>query len=202
MKYVALILLCSSYIIGAQDIQLELLSTGLNSPVNIKHAGDDRLFIAERAGYIEILNTNGSLNPSPFLDINTRVTNNGGEQGLLGIAFHPDYVSNGYFYVNYIDNSENTVISRFSRSTVNTADPTSELILLTISQPFSNHNGGDMAFGADGYLYISTGDGGSGGDPQDNAQDLTTFLGKILRIDVDNTDPGKNYAIPNDNPFV
>ena len=202
MKYLTLLLLCLCYLISAQNVQIELFATGLTSPVNIKHAGDDRLFVAERTGYIRIANIDGTVNSTPFLDIGTRVTNNGGEQGLLGIAFHPNYSSNGYFYVNYINNSENTVISRFTRSTSNTADSNSELILLTITQPFSNHNGGDMAFGNDGYLYISTGDGGSGGDPQNNGQDLTSLLGKILRIDVDNTDPGKNYAAPYDNPFV
>ena len=187
------------------DLDIELFASGLSSPVNIKHAGDDRLFVVERAGFIRIVNSDGSLNPTAFLDIDNRVTNAGGEQGLLGLAFHPDYVTNGYFFVNYInDTNGDTVISRFSRDGTNPslADASSELIILTFNQPFSNHNGGDMAFGADGYLYISSGDGGSGNDPQDNAQDLTNLLGKLLRIDVNNSSMANPYAIPADNPFV
>jgi len=189
----------------AQDIQLETVATGFVSPVNAAHAGDSRLFIVEQPGAIQILNSDGSVNAAPFLDINSLVSDNGGEQGLLGLAFHPNYSSNGYFYVNYINNSGDTVISRFTRSTTDLADPNSEVILLIIPQPFANHNAGDMHFGPnDGYLYIATGDGGSGGDPQNNAQNLNNLLGKILRIDVDNTttNPNLNYAIPADNPFV
>ena len=185
-----------------QDIEIESFATGFSSPVNVKHAGDNRLFVAERAGIIKIVNDEGVLNATPFLDINALVTNNGGEQGLLAMAFHPDYVTNGYFYVNYIDNSGNTVISRFTRDTFDSANPNSELVLMNIIQPFANHNGGDMHFGADGFLYISTGDGGSGGDPGNRAQDLTLLLGKMLRIDVNTTSNGNNYAIPSDNPFV
>lgn len=203
MKKITKFLMCMiSTFSFAQDIELETFATGFSSPVNVKHAGDDRLFVVERAGVIKILNSDGSVNATPFLDINTNVINFGGEQGLLAMAFHPDYATNGYFYVNYINNSGDTVISRFTRNTANTADPASEVILMTISQPFSNHNGGDMHFGPnDGYLYISTGDGGSGGDPGNRAQNLTLLLGKILRIDVDGTTNG-NYSIPPDNPFV
>ncbi|MDX1699993.1 MAG: PQQ-dependent sugar dehydrogenase, partial [Melioribacteraceae bacterium] len=128
----------------------------------------------------------------------------GGEQGLLGLAFHPNFVTNGYFYVNYTTNNpRRTVISRFSVSDSDSdkADKNSELILMEINQPFSNHNGGQIVFGPDGYLYISTGDGGSGGDPQNHAQNLSSLLGKILRIDVDNSDNGLNYSIPDSNPF-
>lgn len=186
----------------SQDIEIETFATGFSSPVNVKHAGDDRLFVVERAGVIKILNSNGTTNSTPFLDINSLVINSGGEQGLLAMAFHPNYSANGYFYVNYINNSGDTVISRFTRSTADTADSASEAILMTISQPFGNHNGGDMHFGPnDGYLYISTGDGGSGGDPGNRAQNLTLLLGKILRIDVDGTSNG-NYGIPPDNPYV
>ncbi|WP_055443553.1 PQQ-dependent sugar dehydrogenase [Lacinutrix himadriensis] len=186
----------------SQNINIELFSNGLSNPVNIKHAGDDRLFVAERAGIIKIINTDGVLASTPFLDINALVSNNGGEQGLLAIAFHPDYTTNGYFYVNYIDNNGDTVISRFTRSSTAVADPNSELVLMNISQPYSNHNGGDMHFGTDGYLYISTGDGGSGGDPENRSQNLTSHLGKLLRIDVDNpVIGGLNYSIPADNPF-
>ena len=194
------LLVCLSY---AQDIQinLDLFATGFSNPVNMKHAGDDRLFVVERAGAIQILNADGTMNATPFIDINARVTNAGGEEGLLAMAFHPNYADNGYFYVNYIDNSGDTVISRFTRSTADTADPNSELVLLNVFQPFFNHNGGDMHFGTDGYLYISLGDGGSGGDPQNHGQRLNSLLGKLLRIDVDGTSAG-NYGIPADNPFV
>ncbi len=203
MKRLLLFCTCFIYIaVNAQNINLELFGSGFTNPVNVKHAGDDRLFVVERAGYIKILNSNGTVNTTNFLDIDSRVTNNGGEQGLLALAFHPNYISNGFFYVNYINNSGDTVISRFTRSTTNTADPNSEVILLTISQPFPNHNGGDMHFGPnDGYLYISTGDGGSGGDPGNRAQNLNLLLGKMLRIDVDGTSNG-NYGIPPSNPFV
>lgn len=208
MKNLTLFLACLLISIGqAQDISLELFASGLTSPVNIKHAGDDRLFIVERDGYIRIINSDGTLNSTPFLNIDGRVIDFGGEQGLLAMAFHPDYTTNGFFYVNYIDNAGDTVISRFTRSTTNTADVNSEVVLLNIPQPFSNHNGGDMHFGPnDGYLYISTGDGGSGGDPGNRAQNQTLLLGKMLRIDVDVTqaqiDAGTTYLIPSDNPFV
>lgn len=186
----------------SQDIELELFASGLTRPVNMKHAGDDRFFVCEQSGIIKIINSNGSVNTTPFLDIESIVRDIGNEQGLLGIAFHPNYAANGYFYVNYINNSGDSVISRFSRLNANTADASSELILMTIPQPFSNHNGGDMHFGPnDGYLYISIGDGGSGGDPGDRAQNTTLLLGKLLRIDVDGTSEG-NYGIPIDNPFV
>lgn len=198
---ILLILFCAS--LFSQGIDLEIIATGFNNPVNIKNAGDSRLFVLEQAGLIQIINSDGSRNPTPFLNINSIVIDGGGERGLLGLAFHPNYATNGFFYINYINNSGNTVISRFIRSTTDPeiADVTSELQILTYTQPFGNHNGGDMAFGPDGYLYISSGDGGSGGDPGDRAQSLTTLLGKLLRIDVDGTSNG-NYGIPSDNPFV
>jgi glucose/arabinose dehydrogenase len=188
----------------AQDLELELLVSGFNNPVSIKHAGDARLFVVEQDGLIKIINTNGTIQSTPFLDINDRVINSGNERGLLGLAFHPNYSVNGYLYVNYINNSGNTVISRFTMDFPNTgaADPNTELILLNYTQPFSNHNGGDLAFATDGYLYISSGDGGSGGDPQGNSQNRSNLLGNILRIDIDNTSTGLNYSIPSDNPFV
>ena len=187
----------------SQDVEIEIYASGLDKPVNIKHAGDDRLFVAERKGTIQIVNTDGSINATPFLDINGRVSNNGGEQGLLGLAFHPDYSTNGFFFVNYINNNGNTVISRFTTNppTSSTADPNSELQLMTLIQPYSNHNGGDLAFGPDGFLYIAVGDGGAGGDPEDRAQNINSVFGKLLRIDVDNTSNGNNYAIPDDNPL-
>ncbi|MCK8481092.1 PQQ-dependent sugar dehydrogenase [Psychroserpens algicola] len=208
MKKITLFLACMLLSIGnAQDITLESFAIGLNNPVSIKHADDDRLFVVERAGLIKIINADGTVNATPFLDIDDLVTDLGGEQGLLALAFHPDYATNGFFYVNYIDNNGDTVISRYTRSSANTADINSEVVLLNIPQPFSNHNGGDMHFGPnDGYLYISTGDGGSGGDPGNRAQNQTLLLGKILRIDVNVTqtqiDNGTTYLIPSDNPFV
>jgi len=206
MRLLNSLLLCFAFLFSfSQQVDIESFASGLNNPVNIKHAGDDRLFVVEQDGTISIINADGTVNPLPFLDINSRVFNIGGfgdERGMLGLAFHPNYAVNGFFYVNYINNSGNTVISRFTRASTNSADDSTELILLTITQPFSNHNGGDMAFGADGFLYISSGDGGSGGDPGDRAQSLNTLLGKLLRIDVDNTSNGNNYAIPADNPYI
>ncbi|WP_040253673.1 PQQ-dependent sugar dehydrogenase [Psychroserpens mesophilus] len=203
MKKITLCLMCMIYAFSfSQVVQLELFADGFSDPLCIRNAGDDRLFIVEQDGVIKILNSDGTTNTTPFLDIDSRITS-GGEQGLLSLAFHPNYASNGYFYVNYTNNSGDTVISRFTRSSANIADPTSELILMTILQPYSNHNGGDLHFGpADGYLYISTGDGGAGGDPGNRSQNLMELLGKILRIDVDNAENGNNYAIPSDNPFV
>jgi len=142
-------------------------------------------------------------NSTVFLDISARVQS-GGEMGLLGLAFHPDYKNNGYFYVNYTkENPLETVISRFkvSSSAPDIADPNSEVVLLRYAQPYTNHNGGKLAFGNDGYLYIAVGDGGSGGDPQNNGQNKKVLLGKILRIDVDHTSGAQNYSIPADNPL-
>ncbi|WP_426430774.1 PQQ-dependent sugar dehydrogenase [Winogradskyella sp. HB-48] len=187
-----------------QDLELESFASGFNRPVNIKHAGDDRLFVVEQDGIIKIVNSDGTIETTNFLDIDDRVRSIGNEQGLLGLAFHPDFATNGYFFVNYTNNSGDTVISRFSRIGVSPtiADPNSELIILTYSQPFSNHNGGELQFGPDGYLYISSGDGGSGGDPQNNSQNLNSLLGKLLRIDVNNSSASNPYDIPADNPFV
>lgn len=195
------ILFIASYISAQPSISLQSFGPNFNNPVDIQNVGDSRLFIVEKSGVIQILNADGSVNVTSFLDIDDRVSNSGGERGLLGLAFHPDYASNGYFYVNYINNSGNTVVSRFSKSTTddNLADINSEFILMTVNQPYSNHNGGDLAFGTDGYLYIALGDGGSGGDPGNRSQSLDTLLGKLLRIDVDNGSP---YGIPADNPFL
>ncbi len=185
---------------GAVTIKAEPVVTGLSSPVDITHAGDGsgRLFITLQGGRVVIFDGVQILSP-PFLDINSLVSS-GGERGLLGAAFHPNYVGNGFFYVSYTDTAGDSVIARYSVSLdPNRADPTSGVILLTIPQPFSNHNGGQLHFGPDGYLYIGIGDGGSGGDPQNNGQDLGTLLGKILRIDVDFGFP---FTVPPDNPFV
>ncbi|MCL8007477.1 PQQ-dependent sugar dehydrogenase [Gelidibacter japonicus] len=188
----------------AQEIELELFATGVSNTVNIQHAGDSRLFVLDRDGLIQIVNENGILNNQPFLDIIDRVSDGKDERGLLGLAFHPNYASNGYFYVNYVNNSLETIISRFSRSDSNIqlADPNSELILMRIPQPYTNHNGGEIVFDNNGFLLIALGDGGDSGDPQDRSQNLRTFLGKLLRIDVNNPQNGDNYGIPNNNPYV
>jgi len=204
---IVLLLIPSIVIFAQPTVAIESFATGFNKPVNVKHAGDNRLFVVEQDGLIQILNTNGTINAAPFLDIQSVVGNVGSigdERGFLGLAFHPNYSANGFFYVNYINTSGDTVVSRFSVSNTNAniADATSELIILTIAQPASNHNGGDMAFGPDGYLYISSGDGGGSGDQTNKGQDLSFLLGKMLRIDVDNTSNGNNYAIPSDNPFI
>lgn len=204
MKYLNTFLFCLTILMAhSQTIDIEIYATGFNQPLGMANAGDGRLFVLEKPGLIQIIDENGNRNSTPFLNIDPLVINGGGETGLLGLAFHPDYDTNGYFYVNYSNNNGDNVISRFSRSESDPdiADPSSELQLLTISQPYTNHNGGNMAFGPDGYLYIASGDGGSGGDPGDRAQSLTTLLGKMLRIDVDNTSDGNNYAIPSSNPF-
>jgi glucose/arabinose dehydrogenase len=195
---------------GAQGLALDtsLLVSGLVRPLGIVDPGDGsgRLFLVEQDGRIRIWN-GASLEPAPFLDLGAAVTCCG-EQGLLGLAFHPEYAANGTFFVNYtrtVLGQLQTVISRFSVSDgdPDVADPDSEHILLTVDQPNGNHNAGDLAFGPDGYLYVPLGDGGGSGDPGENGQDLSTLLGSILRIDVDSPpDPGLAYAIPPDNPFV
>lgn len=176
-------------------------ASGFSLPVAIANCHDDRLFIVEQRGKIKISDLLGNVRPFPFLDIDSKIINSGNERGLLGLAFHPDYKQNGYFYVYYSDNSGGTVVARYSvsASDSNQADPNSEQILLTFAQPYSNHNGGCIQFGPDGYLYIASGDGGSAGDPQGNGQKKNTFLGKMLRIDVDNGSP---YGIPPTNPFI
>ncbi|RMF86735.1 MAG: glucose dehydrogenase [Nitrospinota bacterium] len=184
----------------AATIDLEPLVTGLARPVAIAHAGDGsaRLFLVLQEGQVLIYDGTEVL-PTPFLDIAPLVSCCG-ERGLLGIAFPPHYRSSGFFFVNYTNTAGNTVIARYRVSAdPNVADPASATILLTIPQPFANHNGGQLQFGPDGYLYIGTGDGGAAGDPQNNAQNLGNLLGKLLRIDVDNGEP---YTIPPDNPFV
>jgi len=182
------------------DIEVVEFASGLSGPVDIQNAGDTRLFIVEQPGRIQILDDAGTVLSDPFLNITDRVNDNANERGLLGLAFHPNYTNNGFFYVNYTGNGGTTFISRFSVTMdMNIADPDSELILMEIDQPFTNHNGGGIQFGPDGFLYIGMGDGGSGGDPLNLSQNTNSLLGKMLRIDVDNGDP---YAIPADNPFI
>lgn len=176
-----------------------------SSPVDLQDPGDGsgRLFVVEQGGRIRVFQNSQQVSSSAlFLDISGRISN-GGERGLLGLAFDSQYASNGFFYVNYTRQGDGaTIISRFRVSAnANQADSASEFILLTIAQPFANHNGGALQFGPDGYLYAALGDGGSGGDPQGNGQSLTTLLGKILRIDVRTPSGGRNYGIPADNPF-
>ncbi|MEJ2494801.1 MAG: PQQ-dependent sugar dehydrogenase [Ignavibacteriaceae bacterium] len=175
-------------------------------PVFLTNAADssDRIFVVEQSGRIKVFQNSSSVQSSKiFLDISDVVAS-GGERGLLGLAFHPDYKNNGIFFVNYTTpNPLRTRISKFQvSSNPDSAINNSEVVLLTINQPYTNHNGGWIGFGPDGYLYISVGDGGSGGDPDTNAQNITRLLGKILRIDVDHQDEGLQYAIPADNPFV
>ncbi|MDB4175139.1 PQQ-dependent sugar dehydrogenase [Flavobacteriaceae bacterium] len=188
----------------SQTIELEDFADGFSSPLALKNAGDERLFVVEQGGVIKIVDLNGVVNTTPFLDIQS-IVNAGGERGLLGLAFHPEYQANGRFFVHYSNSSGDTQISEFSVSTSNPdiANPNSEVMLLTVSQPFSNHNGGTIAFGPqDGYLYIGLGDGGGGGDTNNNAQNPTLLIGKLLRIDIDTQSDGNNYGIPSDNPFI
>jgi glucose/arabinose dehydrogenase len=175
----------------------QVIVSHLQRPLDLQADGSGRLFVVEKQGRIRIIE-NGQLSPDAFLDITDKVGDDGNEQGLLGLAFHPSFSQNGYFYVNYTDKKGDTHISRF-QANGNTAASNSELNLLKINQPFPNHNGGALAFGPDGYLYIGLGDGGAAGDPLGNAQSLKTLLGKILRIDVNSKEP---YAVPADNPFA
>lgn len=177
------------------------IAEGLSAPVGLVSAmdGSGRLFALEQPGVIRIIQ-DGQVLPNPFLDIRFRVGSSGSEQGLLGLAFHPAYTENGYFFVNYTRGNGDTVIARYRVSADPfVADPATEVRLLLIQQPYGNHNGGDLAFGLDGYLYISLGDGGSGGDPRNNGQSIDTLLGSLLRIEVGDSD---SYSIPQDNPFA
>lgn len=190
----------SSLIANSQSINLEEFATGLTSPVEITNANDSRLFVVQQNGIIKIIQPNGTINPTNFLNISSKIVF-GGERGLLGLAFHPQYATNGYFFVYYNNLTGNIIVARYSVSSTdsNVADPASEKILLNIPKPFDNHNGGSIHFAPDGKLWISIGDGGSGGDPNNNAQNKNVLLGKMLRIDVDATGP---YNIPPDNPFA
>ena len=184
-------------------IALHNWATGLSGPVWLANAGDDRLFVVQQGGIIKIIADSMQVLSTPFLNITSEVNSSGNEQGLLSMAFDPDYATNGYFYVYYIFGSGNGTsrISRFHVSAdPNVADPASEVILYTVPQPYSNHNGGCLQFGPDGYLYCGFGDGGSGDDPQGNGQNYTTALASMIRIDVSQHD--STFTIPPDNPWV
>jgi glucose/arabinose dehydrogenase len=194
-------MLLASFSFG-QTIGMQSFATGFTSLTEITHApNDSRLFAVQQGGIIKIINTNGTVNATPFLTLTSATILSGGERGLLGLAFHPNYATNGYFYVNYTRAGDGaTVIARYSVSAnANIADASSGSVLLTIAQPFSNHNGGTLKFGPDGYLYIGMGDGGGSGDTGNRAQNINENLGKILRLDVDSASP---YGIPPTNPFV
>lgn len=191
--------------IGSLILQ-PLIASGLDRPTFLTHAFDDRLFVLEQIGRIRIIE-DGQLLEQPFLDITDRVGSAASEQGLLGLAFHPEYATEGaagegLFFVNYTDYNGDTHVSRFSAMADDSyrADPETEAHYLTLDQPYPNHNGGSLAFGPDGYLYVGLGDGGSANDPLGAGQSLETLLGKLLRLDVDTAD--NEYTIPADNPFV
>lgn len=209
MKKLLLIVYFFTFIANAQTIALQSFATGFSSPVEITHPlNDSRLFVVQKAGLIRILNSNGTINATPFLTVTG--LSSGSEQGLLGLAFHPNYATNGTFFINYTNTAGDTVIAKYTVSANPNIANTTATILMTIDQPFSNHNGGCLRFGPDGYLYIGMGDGGNGGDPNGYAQNLTVdtanptrvFLGKMLRIDIDTTDGALNYGIPASNPYA
>ncbi len=184
---------------GSSAVSLAPVLAGFDKPVAITHAGDgsSRLFVTEQGGKIQVIEK-GALLPQPFLDLSS-LTRGGGERGLLSVAFDPRFKQNGRFFVDYTNINGDTVIARYTaKPDHKSADPSSAKILLKIEQPYANHNGGQLVFGPDGFLYIGMGDGGSGGDPQNRAQNMAEWLGKMLRIDVS----GDAYTIPESNPFV
>lgn len=213
MRLCCILLLLSHFLVAQPELELLEVASGFSSPVAMSNAGDGsgRLFVVERSGIIKIIDDigEGSVVSTPFLDIRNKVRS-GGERGLLGLAFHPNFPTSPYFYVNYTFQELGQLKTRIERYTVSTdpniADLNSGLTILTFDQPYSNHNGGDVKFGPDGYLYIAIGDGGSAFDPDDESQEPTSLLGSLLRIDVNGddfpSDPLLNYAIPNDNPFL
>lgn len=185
------------------QVKLNTWATGLTKVLDVVNCGDSRLFAVRQPGVIRIITDSNTVLPTPFLDIQSIVLDAAGEQGLLGLAFDPDYANNGFFYVHYTGGTGNGIstIARYTVSAAdsNVADPGSAVVLFTWPQPYANHNGGDLDFGPDGNLYIALGDGGNAGDPQGNAQDLTDPLGDILRI---HPEPNGTYTIPADNPWV
>ncbi|HEY5133608.1 MAG TPA: PQQ-dependent sugar dehydrogenase, partial [Candidatus Krumholzibacteriaceae bacterium] len=213
MAFVRKIVLPLLFMIVAVGVRAQQLvnaypNLSLSKPVYLTSCGDgsDRVFVVQQTGIIAVFpNDSTAASSKTFLDVSLRLSSSGGEEGLLGLAFHPDYAQNGYFYIDYTaPNPLRTVVARYKvrADDPDTADPSSEFKIIEIPQPFTNHNGGMLAFGPDGYLYIGMGDGGSGGDPQNNAQDRTKLLGKILRIDVNDTTATTHYVIPPDNPYA
>lgn len=202
MKKLLLIsMFLSSTFYFSQTIILEEFATGFTAPVEIAHTNDSRLFVVQQNGLIKIVQPNGTTNSANFINLSTKITFEG-ERGLLGLAFHPQYATNGYFFVYYnAATTGNITVARYTVNTTNPdiADASSEKILLNFAKPFSNHNGGSMHFAPDGNLWISTGDGGSSNDPNNNSQNKNSLLGKMLRINVNSTG---NYDIPAGNPFV
>ncbi|PWU02888.1 MAG: hypothetical protein C5B52_04385 [Bacteroidetes bacterium] len=196
----------------SQSVTVTAFKSGFTYPIDIKNCGDDRLFVSERRGVIRIIDAAGNLLPTPFLDVSAKVSSLNSEEGFLNMNFSPDYATSGKFYVSYTDSIKwnepggpelHSVIEEYKVSSgdPNVADPSSALTILTQHQPFQNHNGGNIMFGADGFLYINFGDGGSGGDPMGNGQNRHTFLGKILRIDVSGSSMAQPYVVPPSNPF-
>jgi glucose/arabinose dehydrogenase len=191
---------------GPDKLAVELVVKGLDLPDGVTNAGDGsgRLFINEQAGKVRVITAGGALSPTPFVDLTSRIKS-GGERGLLGLAFHPRFATNRRLFVDYTRARDGgTIVSELRASADGSrVDPSSERIILFVPQPFANHNGGQLAFGPDGYLYIGLGDGGSGGDPYGNGQNRNVLLGKILRIDVERPHAaGKAYGIPPDNPYA
>jgi glucose/arabinose dehydrogenase len=185
-----------------KQYQLQEIASGFKRPLFLTNANDgtNRLFVVDQSGQIWVL-VDGVVQKQPFLDVSGLITTRGNEQGLLGLAFHPRYKTNGLFFINYSNVNGDTVVARYtvSSSDPNLADPNSAAFVIQIDQPFPNHNGGNLAFGPDGYLYIGMGDGGSQGDPNGNGQNPKALLGKLLRLDIDNAQP---YAAPKDNAFA
>lgn len=183
---------------GVPALEARLVTAGLRNPLDLQSSvGDrERVYVVEQGGRIRVVR-NGQLQSDAFLDVSDRISS-GGERGLLGLAFHPQFGVNRRFFVNYTDPRGDTRIAEFRAGSADTADRASERVLLAVAQPFANHNGGGLAFGGDGRLYVGLGDGGSGGDPLGNGQRLDTHLGKLLRLDVDGAAP---YVVPADNPF-
>ncbi|MEM0542299.1 PQQ-dependent sugar dehydrogenase [Flavobacterium sp. j3] len=208
-KIILFIFTLFTFSVAAQTVAVQTFATGLSNAVALVHPpNDSRLFVVQKTGAIRIVNPNGTVNATPFLTVTG--LSSGSEQGLLGLAFHPNYASNGLFFINYTNTAGDTIIARYSVSANPDIANTTATILMTVDQPFSNHNGGSLAFGRDGFLYIGLGDGGSGGDPQGYSQNMTVdpnfpsrvLLGKMLRIDVDTTSGSLNYGIPATNPFA